>query len=94
MSSNAYDAEVLLDALAECLDRKGCDGLTIWIANDGRLQVNMRDKKTQGWNCILADELIEGLARSTDAFLANNRNDVRRVVTVTKKRRREISDLA
>ena len=94
MSRNAYDAEDLIDALTECLDRKGCDGFTIWISPDGRLQVNMRDKKTQSWNCILADELAEGLARATGTFLRDNRNDVRRVVKVPPKKRREISDLA
>lgn len=92
--SNGYDRDELIEALAECLDRKGCDGVTIWIATDGRLQISMRNKKTDGWTIVLADELEEGLSRATEDFLRGNRNDTRRVVKTTKQRRREISDLA
>jgi hypothetical protein len=91
--NNSYDAGDILDGLTRAIDRKGCDGLTIWLAPDGRLQIGMRDKQTQGWTIALADELDEGLSRVTKDFLNGNRNDIRRVVTVSKKRRREISDL-
>ncbi len=40
-----------LSELTEAFDERGCSGFTIWLTNDGWLQVNLRRKDNISWDC-------------------------------------------